>query len=61
MDLLLNPAIGTFYLSHPNLQFSQDGNIYSINEEIMFTFHKELKTIKYCQSEEEDRPIRLVI
>jgi fructose-1,6-bisphosphatase I len=38
------------------MQFSQDGNIYSINEEIMFTFHKELKTIKYCQSEEEDRP-----
>jgi fructose-1,6-bisphosphatase I len=28
----LNPAIGTFYLSHPNMQFSKDGNIYSINE-----------------------------
>jgi fructose-1,6-bisphosphatase I len=30
----LNPAIGTFYLSHPNMQFSEDGNIYSINEEL---------------------------
>src|SRR6478672_6681395 len=28
----LNPAIGTFYLSHPNMQFSKDGNIYSVNE-----------------------------
>ena len=26
----LNPAIGTFYLSHPNMRFSPDGNIYSI-------------------------------
>jgi fructose-1,6-bisphosphatase I len=28
----LNPAIGTFYLSHPNMKFSEDGHIYSINE-----------------------------
>ena len=28
----LNPAIGTFYLSHPNMQFPEDGNIYSVNE-----------------------------
>jgi fructose-1,6-bisphosphatase I len=27
----LNPAIGTFYLSHP-MKFSEDGHIYSINE-----------------------------
>ena len=24
----LNPAIGTFYLSHPNMQFPEDGKIY---------------------------------
>jgi fructose-1,6-bisphosphatase I len=39
----LNPAIGTFYLSHPNMKFSEDGHIYSINEVIMCTFHKGLK------------------
>jgi fructose-1,6-bisphosphatase len=38
----LNPAIGTFYLSHPNMKFSEDGHIYSINV-IMCTFHKGLK------------------
>jgi fructose-1,6-bisphosphatase I len=26
----LNPAIGTFYLSHPNMKFSEDGHIYSL-------------------------------
>src|SRR5690606_39791416 len=28
----LNPALGTFYLSHPNMQFPKNGKIYSINE-----------------------------
>ena len=28
----LNPAIGTFYLSHPNMRFPEDGKIYSVNE-----------------------------
>ena len=28
----LNPAIGTFYLSHPNMKFPETGKIYSINE-----------------------------
>ena len=28
----LNPAIGTYYLSHPNMQYPEDGNIYSVNE-----------------------------
>ncbi|MCL4168381.1 UNVERIFIED_CONTAM: hypothetical protein GTU68_007605, partial [Idotea baltica] len=27
----LNPAIGTFYLSHPNMMFPKNGTIYSIN------------------------------
>jgi len=53
----LNPAIGTFYLSHPNMQFSKDGNIYSINEGNYIHFPQGVKDyIKYCQSEEEDRP-----
>ena len=28
----LNPAIGSYYLSHPNMQFPEDGQIYSVNE-----------------------------
>lgn len=53
----LNPAIGTFYLSHPNIKFKQDGNIYSINEGNYVHFPQGVKDyIKYCQSEGEDRP-----
>lgn len=53
----LNPAIGTFYLSHPNMRFSPDGNIYSINEGNYVHFPQGVKDyIKYCQLEEEDRP-----
>ncbi|MCF7559381.1 class 1 fructose-bisphosphatase [Sabulilitoribacter multivorans] len=53
----LNPAIGSFYLSHPNMQFPEDGNIYSVNEGNYFDFPQGIKNyIKYCQKEEEDRP-----
>lgn len=53
----LNPAIGTFYLSHPNLKFPEKGNIYSINEGNYSHFPQGVKDyLKYCQKEEEDRP-----
>lgn len=53
----LNPAIGTFYLSHPNMQFSEDGKIYSINEGNYIHFPQGVKNyLKYCQAEEGDRP-----
>lgn len=53
----LNPAIGTFYLSHPNMQFPETGTIYSVNEGHYVHFHQGVKDyIKYCQKEEEDRP-----
>jgi fructose-1,6-bisphosphatase I len=53
----LNPAIGTFYLSHPDMQFSEDGNIYSVNEGNYSHFPQGIKNyIKYCQKEEGDRP-----
>jgi len=53
----LNPAIGTFYLSHPNMQFPENGNIYSINEGNYAHFPQGVKDyLKYCQEEEEDRP-----
>ena len=53
----LNPAIGTYYLSHPNMQFPESGKIYSINEGNYNHFPQGVKDyIKYCQAEEEDRP-----
>ncbi|MBC3756981.1 class 1 fructose-bisphosphatase [Hyunsoonleella sp. SJ7] len=53
----LNPAIGSFYLSHPNMQFPLDGNIYSVNEGNYFDFPLGIKNyIKYCQQEEGNRP-----
>ncbi|HPF97558.1 MAG: class 1 fructose-bisphosphatase [Flavobacteriaceae bacterium] len=53
----LNPAIGTFYLSHPNMKYSEDGTIYSINEGNYIHFPQGIKNyIKYCQMEEGDRP-----
>lgn len=53
----LNPAIGTFYLSHPNMEFPIDGKIYSVNEGNYIHFPQGVKNyIKYCQMEEGDRP-----
>ncbi len=53
----LNPAIGTFYLSHPNMTFPENGNIYSVNEGNYIHFPQGVKNyIKYCQEEEGDRP-----
>ena len=53
----LNPALGTFYLSHSNMKFPEDGNIYSINEGYYIHFPQGVKDyLKYCQEEEGDRP-----
>lgn len=53
----LNPAIGTFYLSHPNMKFPETGTIYSVNEGNYVHFPQGVKDyIKYCQEEEGDRP-----
>ncbi|MBS9462759.1 class 1 fructose-bisphosphatase [Flagellimonas sp. 389] len=53
----LNPALGTFYLSHPDMEFPETGKIYSVNEGNYVHFPKGVKDyIKYCQEEEGDRP-----
>lgn len=53
----LNPAIGTYYLSHPNMRFPEDGTIYSVNEGNYIHFPEGIKKyIKYCQEEKENRP-----
>lgn len=53
----LNPSIGTFYLSHPNMKFPEDGSIYSVNEGNYAMFPLGVKNyIKYCQMVEGNRP-----
>jgi fructose-1,6-bisphosphatase I len=53
----LNPAIGSFYLSHPMMKFPEQGQIYSINEGNYVHFPQGVKDyLKYCQEEKEDRP-----
>ena len=53
----LNPAIGTFYLSHPKMNFKENGSIYSVNEGNYLQFPDFVKKyIKFCQMEENDRP-----
>ncbi|AVR44553.1 class 1 fructose-bisphosphatase [Christiangramia fulva] len=53
----LNPALGSWYLSHPNMKFPENGSIYSINEGNYVHFPQGVKDyIKYCQEEKEDRP-----
>ncbi len=53
----LNPALGTYYLSHPNMRFPETGNIYSINEGNYINFPEGVKKyIKYCQEEKKDGP-----
>lgn len=53
----LNPAIGTFYLSHPSITIPVDGSMYSVNEGNYLRFPQGVKDyIKYCQQEDGDRP-----
>lgn len=53
----LNPALGSWYLSHPEMKFPETGKIYSINEGNYVHFPQGVKDyIKYCQEEKEDRP-----
>jgi fructose-1,6-bisphosphatase I len=53
----LNPALGSWYLSHPDMRFPEKGSIYSVNEGNYVHFPKGVKNyIKYCQEEKEDRP-----
>jgi fructose-1,6-bisphosphatase I len=50
----LDPSIGEFCLSHPNMQTPKKGNVYSINEGNYLHFPDGVKKyLKYCQ--EEDR------
>lgn len=49
----LDPSIGEFCLSHPNMQMSKKGKTYSINEGNYVHFPEGVKKfIKYCQEED---------
>ena len=53
----LDPSLGTYYLSHPNMTFPETGKIYSINEGNYSKFPQGVKDyLKYCQMMEGDRP-----
>ncbi|HRK27006.1 MAG TPA: class 1 fructose-bisphosphatase [Chitinophagales bacterium] len=46
----LDPTIGEFCLSHPNLKVPKNGSIYSINESYKFKFAKEVNDfVEYCK------------
>ncbi|WP_185877989.1 class 1 fructose-bisphosphatase [Blattabacterium cuenoti] len=51
----LDPSIGTFYLSHPDLMFPDENKIYSINDGNYIKFSNGIKKyIKYCQKEKRN-------
>lgn len=53
----LNPAIGTFYLSHPNMTIKPKGKIYSVSEGYFSHFEKGMQEyLKWCKMLEDDRP-----
>jgi fructose-1,6-bisphosphatase I len=53
----LNPGVGVFFLSHPDMRFPEKGKIYSINEGNYSKFPTGVKKyLKYCQEVEGDRP-----
>lgn len=53
----LNPAIGSFYLSHPDIRCPKNGKIYSVNSGNFENFPQGVKDyIKYCQEVKDDRP-----
>lgn len=53
----LDPSVGTYFLSHPNMTYPKIGKIYSVNEGNYAKFPQGVKEyIKYCQEEEGNRP-----
>jgi fructose-1,6-bisphosphatase I len=53
----LNPAIGSFYLSHPNIKIPLEGNIYSINESNYLYFSQGVKDyLRHCQEFKQGNP-----
>ena len=52
----LDPAIGEFCLSHPDIQVPKDGNIYSVNQGYYSKYSEGIKAyINYCQGLDGER------
>ncbi len=50
----LDPSIGEFCLSHPNIKTPENGRIYSINESYQHRFSEEVnKYVAYCKVEDK--------
>lgn len=51
----LDPSIGEFCLSHPNIRINPDGRIFSVNEQNYHSFNKGVKKfIEYCKEPDEE-------
>jgi len=49
----LDPSVGLFILSHPDIKYPETGTIYSINEANYFSFPEGVRQyIHYCQEED---------
>jgi fructose-1,6-bisphosphatase I len=50
----LDPSVGLFILSHPDMKYPEAGNIYSINEANYIYFPEGVKRyIQYCQEDDK--------
>lgn len=53
----LDPSLGTFFLSHPNMKISEEGAIYSVNEGNFNQFEKGVKDyIAFCKDDTSKKP-----
>ena len=53
----LDPALGTFFLSHPDMKIAEDGMIYSVNEGNFKQFDRGVKEyIDYCKDDSSKSP-----
>jgi fructose-1,6-bisphosphatase I len=49
----LDPSIGEYFLSHPNMKMPENGRLYSVNEGNLNDFDPQLRSyLAYCQSNE---------
>ena len=49
----LDPSIGEFFLSHPDMRMPENGRIYSVNEGNLQDFDSTLRSyLAYCQSDD---------
>ena len=50
----LEPSVGSFILSHPDMKYPEGGNIYSINEANYIYFPEGVKQyVRYCQEDDK--------